>query len=58
MMLKDTEPNTGYDPMSQVIMTDELITVLRQRVASQYYDQPKVIEMIARALLHSRGLYP
>ena len=58
MKLNDAEPITGYDTMAQVIMTDELIVLLRQRVASQYYDQPKVIEVIARALLHSRGLYP
>ena len=39
-------------------MSEELIALLRQRVATQYYDQPKVIDVIARAILHSRGLYP
>lgn len=39
-------------------MTEELIALLRHRVSSQYYDQPHVLEVIARAILHSRGLYP
>jgi len=39
-------------------MSEELISLLRQRVAARYYDQPHVIEIIARAILHSRGLYP
>jgi hypothetical protein len=39
-------------------MTDELIELLRQRVASQYYDRPEIVEIIARAILHSRGIYP
>lgn len=39
-------------------MSDELITLLRQRVEARYYDRPDVIELIARAILHSRGLYP
>ena len=39
-------------------MSDELIALLRRRVAAQYYDQPQVIDVIARAILHSRGLYP
>ena len=39
-------------------MSDELIELLRQRVESRYYDQPQVIDVIARAILHSRGLYP
>jgi len=41
-----------------VWMSEELISLLRQRVAARYYDQPHVIEIIARAILHSRGLYP
>ena len=42
----------------QIRMTAELVALLRQRVASKYYDQPQVLEIIARALLHSRGIYP
>ena len=38
-------------------MSDELIAALRQRVQDRYYDQPQVIEIIAQAILHSRGLY-
>ena len=39
-------------------MTEELLELLRQRVASQYYNRPEVVEIIARAILHSRGIYP
>jgi hypothetical protein len=39
-------------------MTDELIELLRRRVSSHHYDRPEVIEVIARAILHSRGIYP
>lgn len=39
-------------------MTEELLAILKQRVASQYYDRPEVVEIIARAILYSRGIYP
>lgn len=42
----------------KVWMSDELLALLRQRVAAQYYDQPQVIDVIARAILISRGPYP
>jgi len=41
-----------------VWMSEELIALLRQRIATRYYDQPQVIDVIARAILHSRGVYP
>ena len=41
-----------------LVMTEELLSVLRQRVSSQYYNRPEVIEIIARAILYSRGIYP
>jgi hypothetical protein len=46
------------DVQGQLLMSKELIELLRQRVAGQYYDQPHVIDIIARAILISRGLYP
>jgi hypothetical protein len=46
------------DVQGQLLMSKELIELLRQRVAGQYYDQPQVIDVIARAILISRGLYP
>jgi hypothetical protein len=46
------------DVQGQLLMSQELIELLRQRVAGQYYDQPHVIDIIARAILISRGLYP
>jgi len=39
-------------------MTEELIAILRRRIEARFYEQPQVIEVIARAILHSRGLYP
>lgn len=39
-------------------MSEELVQLLRQRVAERYYDNPQVIDIIARAILHSRGIYP
>ena len=41
-----------------LVLTDELIRVLRQRIESQYYDKPEIVEIIARAILYSRGIYP
>jgi bifunctional pyridoxal-dependent enzyme with beta-cystathionase and maltose regulon repressor activities len=38
-------------------LSDELIAALRQRVAQDYYGRPEVIEIIARAILHSRFVY-
>ena len=43
---------------TQPRVSDELLAVLRQRVEARYYDQPHVIELIARAILISRGIYP
>lgn len=39
-------------------LSEELVAVLRHRVASQYYDRPQVLDVIARAILNSRELYP
>lgn len=52
--------NTGGPRASDPFfcMSEELMALLRQRVAARYYDQPQVIEIIARAILHSRGVYP
>ena len=38
-------------------LSDEIIASLRQRIDARYYDQPQVIETIARAILCSRGVY-
>lgn len=38
-------------------MSDELIAALRCRIQDRYYEQPHVLEIIAQAILHSRGLY-
>ncbi|MEK7400876.1 MAG: hypothetical protein AABZ80_00785 [Gemmatimonadota bacterium] len=38
-------------------LSDELLAALRRRVDSRYYDRPEVIEIIAQAILCSRGVY-
>jgi hypothetical protein len=48
----------GSQPEGTFRMSEELIELLRQRIESRYYDQPQVIDVLARAILHSRGLYP
>ena len=52
-MLSGSVPN-----QESRVVTDELLELLRQRVASQYYNRPEVVEIIARAILYSRGIYP
>lgn len=42
---------------SNTQMSDEFIALLRSRVEAKYYDQPQVIEVIARVILISRGIY-
>jgi hypothetical protein len=37
-------------------MTEALVALLRQRVATRYYDQPQVIDALARAVLNSAAL--
>lgn len=53
-----TQLSTLTNRQGPIRMTDELLELLRRRVASQYYDHPEVVEIIARAILHSRGIYP
>lgn len=55
MSSQNNGPTTYTD---KIWMSDELLVLLRQRVAAQYYDQPQVIDIIARAILISRGVYP
>lgn len=49
--------DNGYT-RGPLVMSDELLAALRERVNSRYYDQPHVIEIVARAILMSRGIYP
>jgi hypothetical protein len=58
MRLNDGEVITSTDNQGRSQMTEELIALLRNRIEARYYEQPQVIEVIARAILHSRGLYP
>ncbi len=49
-------PLTAQTPFFR--LSAELIAALRQRVADRYYDTPQVVEVLARAILCSRGVYP
>lgn len=57
MLYNDVRTELVTDRGRNVMMSEELLTLLRQRVASQYYDQPQVVDIIARAILNSRGIY-
>lgn len=46
-----------YPVTTRSRMSDELIAALRRRVEDRYYDQAHVVEILAQAILHSRGLY-
>lgn len=54
-----TEREVGIivDTSGRSRMSEELIAHLRERVESRYYDQPRVIEIVARAILRSRDIY-
>ena len=51
-------PKTGVLRQGKSPMTDELVALLRDRVATRYYDQPRVIDAMARAILKSQDLAP
>lgn len=36
---------------TSVVLSDELVTLLRERVATHYYEQPRVVDVLARRLL-------
>lgn len=58
MRFNDRDAIMNATSPEQSRMTEALIALLRHRIAAQYYDQPQVLEVIARAILHSRELYP
>ena len=37
-------------------MSEQLIALLRDRVASRYYDRPEVVDAVARAIIASGGI--
>lgn len=57
MILSERKIRPSVEIQGLFLMSDELIELLRERVAQQYYDQPQIIDVIARAILNSRGLY-
>jgi len=58
MGFRASAPFEIRETQGPLVMSKELLAALRQRVESKYYDQPQVIEIIARAILMSRGIYP
>jgi hypothetical protein len=53
-MNRKDEVTTDGDTEEHARMSEELVALLRQRVATRYYDQPHVVDAIARALLSAR----
>lgn len=49
MSLKD-DVSTDVDTQDQPPMSEALVELLRHRVATRYYDQPQVVDAIARAI--------
>jgi hypothetical protein len=41
------------DVGEQIPMSEELVALLRHRVATRYYDQPRVVDAVARAILRT-----
>ena len=56
--IQDQDAHMAAQSAGSFRMSEELVQVLRQRVADRTYDNPQVVDIIARAILHSRGLYP
>ena len=44
-------PTPGPVRKGQSPMTEELVAQLRDRIATRYYEQPQVIDAMARAIL-------
>jgi hypothetical protein len=57
MILSERKIRPSVEIQGPFLMSDELIELLRERVAQQHYDQPQIVDVIARAILNSRGLY-
>jgi hypothetical protein len=52
MSLEDGRPINDRDTSHEPPMSAELIALLRHRIASRFYDEPQVIDAIARAILN------
>ena len=39
-------------------MKEELVALLRHRVATRYYEQPQVVDRLARTLIKEREVEP
>jgi hypothetical protein len=44
--------HTGQARQPQSPMTEELVALLRDRVTTRFYDQPQVVDAVARSILH------
>jgi hypothetical protein len=58
MSRNDREVITNSDTGREYPMSPELVALLRHRVATRYYDQPRVVDSIARVILsmsHNAG---
>jgi hypothetical protein len=51
--MSESSPNSAPGREGRLPMTEELVALLRHRVATRYYEQPQVIDAVARAIAGS-----
>lgn len=52
-MSSNDRENTSTGVEGEERMSEQLVALLRDRVATRYYDQPQVIDAVARAMLRN-----
>lgn len=52
---RDRDSLTNSDVGGELPMSEELVALLRYRVASWYYYQPRVVDAMARVILRAAG---
>jgi hypothetical protein len=56
--MNDLETNAERVRKGESPMKEDLVALLRYRVATRYYEQPQVIDRLARALIEGRHVEP
>jgi hypothetical protein len=51
--MSESSPNSAPVREGRLPMTEELVALLRHRVATGYYEQPHVVDTVARAVARS-----
>jgi hypothetical protein len=50
-MRESSATPTGPARQQQSAMTEELVALLRDRVTTRFYDQPQVVDAVARSIV-------